>query len=112
MSEDVIVDGSGEDIAGFRPIDETDLEISYNMSGDHLVLRVNKAGVCVFRVLLADAAKKMSGDQLFHFSTFAPDFVFKIGDMAEGVARLTRSLGLSEEECARARVRLLGSDEA
>ena len=45
-----IVDGSGEDVPGHRPIDATDLEISYNMLGKDLVMRVNKAGDGVPRV--------------------------------------------------------------
>jgi hypothetical protein len=72
------VDGSGEDVPGHRPIEDTDLEISYNMSGKDLVLRVNKAGIMVFRVLLKDAAIEQTSETLFRFSTVVPDFVFKI----------------------------------
>jgi hypothetical protein len=75
-----IVDGSGEAVPGHRPIDETDLEISYNLRGEDLILRVNKAGVLVFRV----------------------------GDTAEGIDLLVRGLGLTGEEAARARARLSG----
>jgi hypothetical protein len=58
------VDGSGEAVPGHRPIDDTDLEISYNMRGDDLVLRINKSGILVFRVLLEHAAKEMSAEHL------------------------------------------------
>ena len=53
---DTILDGSGEKIPGHRPLDGTDLEIAYNLLGDDLVLRVNKAGVQVFGVILEKAA--------------------------------------------------------
>jgi hypothetical protein len=89
-----ILDGEGEYVPGHRPIDNTDLEISYNMMGPDLVLRVNKAGVLVLRVLLEKAAVELTSEQLFSFSTVVPDFIFKIGDTADGVRRLARSLGL------------------
>ncbi len=53
---------------------------------DNLVLRVNKGGVLVFRVMLRDAAKKMPEQQLVNFNGFAPDFLFTIGDSEEGHA--------------------------
>ena len=49
---DTILDGSGEQTPGRRPLDGTDLEIAYNLLGDDLVVRVNKAGVHVFGVVL------------------------------------------------------------
>jgi hypothetical protein len=42
---DTILDGSGEQTPGRRVLDGTDLEIAYNLLGDDLVVRVNKAGV-------------------------------------------------------------------
>jgi hypothetical protein len=40
-------------------LEGTDLEIAYNLQGDGLVLRVNKAGVQVFRVCLREAVPEM-----------------------------------------------------
>jgi hypothetical protein len=57
---DTILDGSGERLPGRRPLDGTDLEITYNLLGDDLVVRVNKAGVQVFGVVLEKAAKPMT----------------------------------------------------
>ncbi len=97
------VNGGGEYVPGRRPIDDTDLEISYNMRGKDLVLRVNKAGVMVFRVLLEGAAKELSPRQLSSFSAFAPDYAFTVGDTREGIERLARSCGLTEDLVARMR---------
>jgi len=36
-------------------LEGTDLEVVHNLQGDDLVLRVNKAGVLVFRALLREA---------------------------------------------------------
>ena len=77
------------------PLVGSDVEINTNVIGDDVVVRVNKAGVLVFRVKLENAAMQMSGGELLQFSTFAPDFVFKIGDSAEGHQRLRRVLGLA-----------------
>jgi hypothetical protein len=52
---DTILDGSGEQTPGRRPLDGTDLEIAYNLLGDDLIVRVNKAGVQVFGVVLENA---------------------------------------------------------
>lgn len=71
----------------------TDVEISAARSGDDLIVWVNKGGILILRVRLQDAALEISAEQLFAFSTVAPDFVFKIGDTADGMARLRRSLG-------------------
>jgi hypothetical protein len=49
---DKVLDGSGERLPGYRVLDGTDLEIAYSLMGDDLVLRVNKAGVQVFGVVL------------------------------------------------------------
>jgi hypothetical protein len=54
-----ILDGSGEQTPGRRLLDGTDFEIAYSLLGDDLVLRVNKAGVQVFGVVLEDARKTL-----------------------------------------------------
>jgi len=56
---DTIIDGTGEELPGRRILSGTDLEIAYSLLGDDLVLRVNKAGVQVFGVVLQSAAKTM-----------------------------------------------------
>jgi len=56
---DTILDGSGEQTPGRRPLEGTDLEIAYTLLGDDLVLRVNKAGVQVFGVVLENARKEL-----------------------------------------------------
>ena len=97
----VVVDGSDEVVTGHRPIDDTDLEISYNMVGGNLVLRVNKAGVQIFRVLLVDAAKPLGSNALFGFNAVAPDFIFKVGDSRERMLALARSVGLDAAQLAK-----------
>jgi hypothetical protein len=75
-------------IPGRHRIEGTaDLEIAYNRRGDDVVVRVNKRGVQVFRVLLVDAAKEMTDDDPLKFNVISPDQVFTIGDMDEGVRR-------------------------
>ena len=90
---DTIIDGTGEEIPGHRILDGTDLEIAYNLAGDDLVIRVNKGGVQVFRVLLEDARKQMSERELFDFKSVSPDFVFKIGATGEAIASVGYRLG-------------------
>ena len=90
---DTIIDGTGEEIPGHRILDGTDLEIAYNLAGDDLVIRVNKGGVQVFRVLLEDARKQMSERELFGFNSVSPDFVFKIGATGEAIASMGYRLG-------------------
>lgn len=95
--EPIAIDGTGESLPGNRPLEGTDLEINYNLNADgSLTLRVNKGGILVFRCKLDDAAKDISGAALVAFSTFAPDFVFKIGDSQDGMRRLMRSVGAVE----------------
>jgi hypothetical protein len=76
---DTILDGSGEHIPGRRPLDGTDLEIVYALLGDDLVLRVNKAGVQVFGVVLENAGKPMTAQQLLELKTESADFVIPVG---------------------------------
>jgi hypothetical protein len=70
-----ILDGSGELVPGRRPLDGTDLEIAYNLLGDELLVRVNKAGVHVFGVVLEKAHKAMIAEQLLEFKTGNSDLV-------------------------------------
>jgi hypothetical protein len=65
---DTVLDGSGEHLPGRRPLDGTDLEIAYELLGDDLVLRVNKAGVQVFGVVLESAGRTMTGEQLLELN--------------------------------------------
>lgn len=95
---ETILDGSGEDIPGHRILEGTDLEIAYNLLGDNLILRVNKGPVQIFRVMLVDARKDFSDRKLFDFNSVSPDFVFKIGDVREGLLRMGRAAGLDAEQ--------------
>jgi hypothetical protein len=90
---DTIVDGSGEKIPGHRLLDGTDLEIAYNLLGDDLVLRVNKAGVQVFGVVLENAGKAMTAQQLLVFKTESSDLVVTIGTRGDAVATMGYRLG-------------------
>ena len=96
MEANGLIDGTGEAIPGHRVLQGTDLEIAYNLQRDDLILRVNKGGVLVFRVLLRDAARDMPEEQLMNFNSFAPDFVFTIGDSEEGLRRTLASAGMLE----------------
>jgi hypothetical protein len=77
------------------PLIDTDLEINANVRGDDVIVRVNKNGILVFRVLLEGAGKDIDDQALANFSTFAPDFVFKVGDSQAGMERLKKSLGVA-----------------
>ena len=90
---DKILDGSGEQVPGRRPLDGTDLEVAYSLLGDDLVLRVNKAGVQVFGVVLQDAGKAMSAQQLLDLKTEKSDLVVTIGTRADTVADMGYRLG-------------------
>jgi hypothetical protein len=90
---DTILDGSGEQTPGRRPLDGTDLEIAYNLLGDDLVVRVNKAGVQVFGVVLENAGKAMSAQQLLELKTEKSDLVVTIGTRADTVAAMGYRLG-------------------
>ena len=57
------------------------------------MIRVNKGGVQVFRVLLEDARKQMSERELSDFKSVSPDFVFKIGATGEAIASMGYRLG-------------------
>ena len=90
---DTILDGSGEQTPGRRPLDGTDLEIAYNLLGDDLIVRVNKAGVQVFGVVLENAGKAMSAQQLLELRTEKSDLVVTIGTRADTVAAMGYRLG-------------------
>ena len=90
---DTILDGSGEQMPGRRPLDGTDLEIAYALLGDDLVVRVNKAGVQVFGVVLEKAAKPMTAEQLLEFKTENSDLVVTIGTRADTVRDVSYRLG-------------------
>jgi hypothetical protein len=87
----------GEEMAGHRFLQGTDLDIVHNLQGDNLVLRVNKASVLVFRAILRDAVPPLLESRLRTFNSFAPDFVFTIGDTEEGLNRMLRSAGIVDE---------------
>jgi hypothetical protein len=75
-------------------IPQTDLEVNFNLSGRDLVVRVNKGGVQVFRVLLRDAAADLTEKQLMQFNPLSPDLIVKVGDVEEGIRRMVRNAGL------------------
>lgn len=95
---ETILDGSGEQPPGHRILDGSDLEIAYNLRGNDLVLRVNKAGVQIFRVLLEGACRSIEPNRLLNFNSVSPDFVFKIGDARESLLAMGRSAGLTPEQ--------------
>jgi hypothetical protein len=90
---DTIVDGSGEQTPGRRLLDGTDLEIAYSLLGDDLVLRVNKAGVQVFGVVLENAGKAMTAKQLLELKTEKSDLVVSIGPRADTARNVGFALG-------------------
>jgi len=90
---DTILDGSGEKLPGHRLLEGTDLEIAYNLIGDNLVLRVNKAGVQVFGVVLENAAKCMSAQQLLELKSETSDLVVTVGTRSDAIANIGYRLG-------------------
>ena len=90
---DTIIDGTGEELPGRRILSGTDLEIAYSLLGDDLVLRVNKAGVHVFGVVLQSAAKAMTAAQLLELKTEHSDLVVKVGTRGEAAANVGFALG-------------------
>src|SRR5262245_3411280 len=90
---DTILDGSGEPTPGRRLLEGTDLEIAYNLLGDDLFLRVNKAGVQIFGVVLENAAKPMTAKQLSALKTERSDLVVSIGPRKDTVANVGFALG-------------------
>ena len=96
MHANGVLDGTGEAIPGQRVLDGTDLEIGYDLQADDLVLRVNKAGVLVFRAKLSNAVPEMLESRLVHFNSFAPDLMFTIGDSEERLTRMLTAAGMAE----------------
>ena len=90
---DTVLDGSGEQTPGRRLLDGTDLEIAYNLLGDDLVLRVNKAGVQVFGVVLEKAARPMTAQQLLELKAESSDLVVKVGTRADTARNVGFALG-------------------
>lgn len=107
MSDDVVLRGDGEDIPGHRILDGTDLEISYNLRGDDLIVRVNKDGVQIFRVLLEGACKTLEGNALVNFNSISPDFVFKVGDTKARMMQVARSVGLDDAQLKKLEAKML-----
>ena len=99
---DTILDGSGEHMPGHRLLDGTDLEIAYNLLGDDLVLRVNKAGVQVFGVVLENARKALTAKQLLELKTEKSDLVVSIGSRGDTVANLGYRLGRAANKLIKA----------
>jgi hypothetical protein len=90
---DTILDGSGEQVPGRRLLEGTDLEIAYNLLGDDLALRVNKSGVQVFGVILENAAKALTAQQLLELKSEKSDFVVKVATHADAVSDIGYRLG-------------------
>ena len=90
---DTILDGSGEPIPGHHVLAGTDLQIAYTLLDDDLVLRVNKAGVQVFGVVLEGAARPMSAQQLFELKSEKSDLVVRVGPRGDAVAGFGYRLG-------------------
>jgi hypothetical protein len=88
-----ILDGSGEETPGRRILGATDLEIAYNLLGDDLVLRVNKAGVQVFGVVLEKAAKPMTAQQLSELKAESSDLVVTVGTRGDTARNVGFALG-------------------
>ena len=95
MEANGVLDGTGEAIPCNKVLDGTDLELAYDLQADDLVLRVNKAGVLVFRAKLRNAVPEMLESRLVHFNSFAPDLMFTIGDSEEGLSRMLAAGGMT-----------------
>lgn len=93
LMPDTILDGSGEQTPGRRLLDGTDIEIAYSLLGDDLVLRVNKAGSQVFGVVLENARKTLTAQQLLELKTEKSDLVVSIGPRGDTVAKVGFALG-------------------
>jgi hypothetical protein len=69
------------------------LEIAYNLVGDDLALRVNKAGVQVFGVVLESARKPMTAQQLLELKAERSDLVVTVGPRADTARNVGFALG-------------------
>jgi hypothetical protein len=92
-----VLNDVGDGVLGRGRLKGTDLELAHNLQGDNLVLRVNKGGVLVFRAMLRDAVPPMLESRLVRFNSFAPDFVFTIGDTEEGLRRMLLAAGIMDD---------------
>jgi hypothetical protein len=90
---DTVIDGSGEQIPGRRLLQGTDLEIAYTLLGDDLVLRVNKSGVQVFGVVLENAVKAMTAQELLELMAENLDLVVSIGTRGQAARNVGYRLG-------------------
>ena len=90
---DTILDGSGEQTPGRQLLEGTDLEIAYNLLGDDLVLRVNKAGVQIFGVVLEKAGKPLTAQQLQELKAESSDLVVTVGTRADTARNVGFALG-------------------
>lgn len=90
---DTILDGSGEQTPGRRVLEGTDLEIAYTLLDDDLVLRVSKAGVQVFGVVLEKAATPMTARQLLELKAESTDLVVTVGTRADTARNVGFALG-------------------
>ena len=90
---DTVLDGSGEQIPGRRTLEGTDLEITYTLLGEDLVLRVNKAGVQVFGVVLENAAKAMTTEQTLELKSASADLVVPTGTRGQTARDVGYRLG-------------------
>jgi hypothetical protein len=106
---DTILDGRGEQTPGRRLLDGTDLEMAYSMLGDDLVLRVNKAGVQVFGVVLENAGKALTAQQLLELKTEKSDLVVSIGPRGDTVAKMGFALGRVTSKLVKAAEKINGS---
>ncbi len=97
MSREQVLGSAGEEHGPLGLLEGTDLELAHNLQGDNLVLRVNKGGVLVFRAMLRDAVPPMLESRLVRFNSFAPDFVFTIGDTEEGLRRMLQAAGIMDD---------------
>jgi hypothetical protein len=80
-------------VFGHHIVEGTDLELAHKIQGGDPILSVNKGGVLVFRAKLRDAVPAMPQSRLARFNSFAPDFVFTIGDTEEGLRRMLLTAG-------------------
>ena len=69
------------------------VKCGYSMLGDDLVLRVNKAGVQVFGVVLENARKELTAKQLLELKTEKSDLVVSFGTRGDTVAKMSFALG-------------------
>jgi hypothetical protein len=90
---DTVLDGTGEPIPGRHLLDGTDLEIAYTLLGDDLVLRVNKAGVQVFGVVLESAGKAMTAHELLELKSESSDLVVSVGTRGQAARDVGYRLG-------------------